>query len=97
MKNRSTHSPVFIAIGLFLFFIGLLMFLQQATISTFFTQMLPTSQMLEILGVLLQFLGGFLVIYGVIKSVSDKIIVNHIQEKQTIVLALAQTRKNFGE
>ncbi len=68
MKINSFSGVNFLFVGLILFLVGLLMILHQAAVVGFFSQILPDVQAIEISGVVVQFIGQILVIFGVMIS-----------------------------
>jgi hypothetical protein len=96
MKKPSTNA-IQLIVGLFLFLLGLLMLLNQATVVGAFSQILPNAEAIEIVGVTLQLLGGFLIIHGTIRSVSNEFMAQQRKERQAQLTILNQTMERIDQ
>jgi hypothetical protein len=95
MKTNSFSGVNFLIVGLVLFLVGLLMILHQAAVVGFFSQILPDVQAIEISGVIVQFIGQILVIFGVIRLVSTKFYVGIQTERQALMVGFTQTMQRI--
>ncbi len=95
MKTNSFSGVNFLFVGLVLFLVGLLMILHQPAVVGFFSQILPDVQAIEISGVVVQFIGQVLVIFGVIRLVSNKFFVSIQTERQSLMVGFTQTMQRI--
>ena len=78
-------------IGGFAFFIiGLLLILHQDPIFGLFSQITPDIQAINVAGVVVQFMGQALVVFGIIRSTSNKLISSIQTERQITMASIAQ-------
>jgi hypothetical protein len=87
---KSFSGANFLVVGLGLFLVGLLMILQQSTAVGLFKGILPDIQSIQIAGVAFQFFGEVIVIFGVMKSVSNKFLTNVQTERQAFQMSFSQ-------
>ncbi len=71
MKKPS--STYYLTIGLILFPLGLLMLLGQPSIVNLFSNIMPSTQTIEIFALIIQFIGEGLICYGIIRAISDRV------------------------
>lgn len=71
--------------GLVTYQLGLLMALQQTALLNPITNLFPNVETIELIGVLLQFFGGFLVIAGLIGLVSDIVAIQLENEMRNLL------------
>jgi hypothetical protein len=90
-RSSSMLYSTFLVIGVLFFFLGLLALTHQSNVIGFFSLILPDIQTIELFGVLLQSVGVLLVLYGIMKFVTDELIVKSGKENQAILFSLMQT------
>ncbi len=91
MKTKSLSGVNFLVVGFALFTFGLLAILHEQTVFNLLSQVLPSAQAVEILGVVLQFLSEGLLFYGVAKSVSSRVLTSVQAERQMTVAGFTQS------
>ncbi len=71
----------YLIIGLIIFPLGLLMVFRQASFMSLISNLMPASEVSDILGTIFLFLGEGAIAYGIIGSISNKVIANSNQER----------------
>ncbi len=108
MKKTNIGSAYYLALGLIIFPIGTLLLLRQPTFINLMSNLMPDIATIEIFGLILQFLGEGLICFGIIGTISSRVlaateynrqilaagITKNIQE-QTFVMA--GLKRNFEE
>ncbi len=89
MKKTKIGSSYYLAIGLVIFPVGLLMLFGQPSIVSIFSGLM-SSQTLEIFGLILQFLGEGLICFGIIGAVSTKVNSNADYNRQILMATVAK-------
>jgi hypothetical protein len=84
MSNKRNSSMRYLIIGLILLPIGLLMLLGQPTVIDLFMNLMPSIQTIEIFGTFLLFLGEALIAFGIIGSITNRIILNLERDRMTL-------------
>ena len=94
--SKQSFSATGLLIGGFVFFaLGLLLILQQNPVSGLFTQITPNIQTIEAAGVIIQFIGQALVVLGVMKSTSHKLISSMQAERQMTMSNITQNMQQI--
>jgi hypothetical protein len=93
-KKLSSATGILIG-GLALFTLGLLVIVHQNPVFGLFSQVIPDAQAILLVGVVVQFFGQALVIFGAMHSASHKLISNMQTERQITMAALAQNLQQF--
>ena len=93
MKRAKIGSSYYLAIGLVIFPVGLLMLFGQSTVVNLFSGLMST-QTLEIFGLILQFFGEGLICFGIMGGISNKVNSNSDFNRQVI---MASVTKNVQE
>ena len=94
--SKQSFSATGLLIGGFVFFaLGLLLILQQNPVSGLFTQITPNIQTIEVAGVIVQFIGQALVVLGVMKSTSHKLISSMQAERQMTMSNITQNMQQI--
>jgi hypothetical protein len=84
MSETRNSSVRYLIVGLILFPIGLLMLLGQPTVIDLFMNLMPSIQTIEIFGTILLFLGEALVAFGIIGSITNRIILKLERDRITL-------------
>ena len=83
MKKKLVSAPILLLVGGVAFFmLGLLVILQLNPVFGLFSQITSSVQTVEAVGVLVQFLGQALVVFGVLRLTSHNLISNIQAERQ---------------
>jgi hypothetical protein len=80
----------FLVLGVLLFFLGLLMLVQQASVVALFSAILPDVQFLELIGVLFQSVGGLLVVYATAEILTADVVAKS-KGNQAVLFSLMQS------
>jgi hypothetical protein len=89
MKKAKIGSSYYLAIGLVIFPVGLLMLFGQPTVVSLFSGFMG-AQTLEIFGLILQFFGEGLICFGIIGAVSTKVNSNADYNRQILMATVAK-------
>jgi hypothetical protein len=89
MKRTQIGSSYYLAIGLVIFPVGLLMLFGQSSIVSLFSGFM-SGQTLEIFGLILQFFGEGLICFGIIGAVSSKVNANSDYNRQILMATVAK-------
>lgn len=93
--SKKSASATGIVIGGFVFFaLGLLLILQQNPVSDLFAKITPDIS-IEVAGVVVQFIGQALVVLGVMKSTSLKLISSMQAEREMTIAGINQNMQQF--
>lgn len=82
-KKPKTRGIFLLILGLIIYQFGLLATLQQATLISYLTEFLSI-EVVEVVGVLLQLLGGFLIVAGLTSLISSIIAIQLENEMRTL-------------
>ncbi len=94
--SKGSFSATGLLIGGFVFFaVGLLWILQQNPVSDLLSQVTPNTQTIVVAGVVVQFIGQALVVLGVIKSTSHKLISSMEAERQMTISHITQNMQQI--
>jgi hypothetical protein len=96
LNRKSFSGANFLVVGVALFLFGLLMILEQATAIGLFKGILPDVQSIQMAGVAIQFGGEILVIFGVMKSISNKFLTHVQSERQAFLMSFSQTNDQIA-
>ena len=89
MNRTKIGSLYYLAVGLVIFPIGLLMLFGQPAIVSLFSGFMST-QTFEIFGLFLQFFGEGLICFGIISGVSSKVNTNSDYNRQIIIASVSK-------
>lgn len=81
---------VLLVLGVFLFFFGLLMLVQQATVVALFSSILSDAQSTELIGAVLQSVGGLLVVYATAEILTVDVVAKS-KGNQAVLFSLMQS------
>jgi hypothetical protein len=94
MAKKLVPATTFLLIGGVAFFtVGLLMILRINPVFGLFSQLLPSLQVVEAVGVAVQFLGQALVVFGVIKLTSHNLLSGIQSERQIAMDGFTQNMR----
>jgi hypothetical protein len=88
-KKLSSTTGILIG-GIAFFTLGLLVILRLNPVFGLFSQIIPDAQAIEVVGVVVQFLGQALVVFGATKSSSHKLVSSMQIERQNTIAGFAQ-------
>lgn len=89
MKTTKIGSSYYLAVGIVIFPIGLLMLFGQPAIVSLFSGFM-SAQTLQIFGLILQFFGEGLICFGIISGVSSKVNTNSDYNRQIIMASVSK-------
>ncbi len=87
---RKSAIRAFLVFGVILFFIGLLMLVGEAGVIGFFSLLFP-SDSIEVVAVIFQGIGGLLIVYASVKSLTAEFIEKSGKENQAILSSMMQS------
>jgi hypothetical protein len=90
MNRTKIGSTYYLVLGLVLFPLGLLMLLRISPVIDLITQFMPGIQTVQIFGLILQFFGEGLICFGIIGSISGKVIASTEYSRQILVASGVQ-------
>lgn len=94
--TKKLSSATGLLIGGFVFFVlGLLLILHQNPLFGWFSQILPDIQSVNVAGVAVQFIGQAFVVFGIMRSTSDKLISHMQNERQITMTGIAQNMQQI--
>ena len=95
MSKKFSSATYLLVAGLGLFTIGLLVILRLNPFFGWLSQITPDAQVVEVVGVLSQFLGQALVVFGAMRSASHKFVSGMQTERQLTMASFAQNLQQF--
>ena len=90
MKKFSSVTSGLLIGGIILFILGLLMLLQLNPLFNLFSQVIPNAQVIEVIGVIFQFIGQAFVVFGAVRSTSHNLILNMQTERRITMEGFTQ-------
>ncbi len=93
-KINSASSGLIIG-GVILFMFGLLMILRVNPLLSLFSQVIPDVQVIEVVGVISQFIGQALVVFGAMRSTAHNLISNMQAERRITMEGFNQSVQQF--
>jgi hypothetical protein len=107
MKTTKTSANRYLIIGLIIFPLGLLILFRQLSFTSLISNIIPASETVDILGAILLFLGEGTIAFGIIGTVTNKVLANadkermiyantltHVMEQQTAVYAAVKSMQD---
>ncbi len=73
MKTTKIGSTDYLAIGIAIFPLGLLMLLRQPTLLSLLSSIMPDTLTIEVFGLIIQFIGEGLICFGIIGAISGRV------------------------
>ena len=95
MTKKLSSATSLLVGGLMLFTLGLFLIVHQNPVFGLFSQVIPDTQETLLFGVVVQFLGQALVIFGAMRSASHKLISNIQSERQITIASIAQNMQQL--
>src|SRR3990172_2360197 len=88
--HRTKLSTYYLILGLLLFPLGLLMLFGQPLILDFMTNIMPSTQTIEIFGLIIMFLGEGLICYGIVTTISNRVAASAELNRQVLFRDVAR-------
>lgn len=90
MKKSNSSANRYLIIGLILLPLGLLIIFRQSSFMSIISNLMPASETSDILGIVLLFIGEFAIAFGIMGSVTNKVLANADQERMIYANALTR-------
>jgi len=88
--HRTKLSTYYLILGLLLFPLGLLMLFGQPLILDFMTNIMPSTQTIEIFGLIIMFLGEGLICYGIVTTIFNRVAASAELNRQVLFRDVAR-------
>ena len=93
MRKMNFSAPVCLAIGIVLSTMGILMLVNQPAVISLFSNILPSSEIIQAFGIIFQFSGEALIFFGIVSAISRKATANVEYKSQVLVTGISENLK----